>query len=245
MGKTAIITGGSRGIGRAIALRLAGLGYDIVVDFEKDSSIPKAAEVCREAERMGVKAISVQSDVGTLAGCEKIFSEAYQAFGEHVEVLVNNAGIVLPIDWIDATPAQMERVVAVNLMGQVRCCYLALPTMIKQGGGCIINVASVAGLQAFPHQVCYTTVKHGLIGLTRELAMEYAAHKIRVNVICPGATWTDMVSDLVDHDYSRGSHVPLGRYGSAEEMADAAEYLVKSAYTTGSAISPNGGLITY
>ena len=244
MSKYAIVTGGARGLGEGIARRLAGNGYNIVINYVSDRSKEKADKVAEEIKSQnGVDAIAVQADVSDYAQAKKLIEESVAKFGEKIDVLINNAGIENGTRFIDLKPEQYERLVDVNLNSYMHCSHLAIPYMIKAGGGCIVNTASVGGQIGVVNQVDYCAAKSGVIGLTRGLAMEYAPDHIRVNAVAPGMIWTDMLRE-VDQTAVEAlkQSVPLREIGEVEDIAQAVEYLVNAKYVTGQTLGPNGGL---
>lgn len=245
MSKYAIVTGGARGLGEGIARRLAGMGYNVVINYVSDRSREKADGVVSDIKNeFGVDAIAVQADVSDYAQAKKLIEESVAKFGEKIDVLINNAGIENGTRFIDLKPEQYERLVDVNLNSYMHCSHLAIPYMIKSGGGCIVNTASVGGQMGVVNQVDYCAAKSGVIGLTRGLAMEYAPDHIRVNAVAPGMIWTDMLRE-VDQTAVEAlkQSVPLKEIGEVDDIAQAVAYLVEAKYVTGQTLGPNGGLL--
>jgi NAD(P)-dependent dehydrogenase (short-subunit alcohol dehydrogenase family) len=192
-GKVALVTGGGRGIGRAIALALAGASAAVVVTG-RDMS--KLDAVQAEIAASGGTALALACDVADSGAVAAAFAQARAALGP-IDILVNNAGITASVKFADTDDATWERIMRVNASGAFFCCRAAVPDMIARGGGRIINVASYAALSGIPYSSAYSASKHALLGLTRSLALELARHSITVNAICPGWVETDMVQDAV------------------------------------------------
>ena len=198
MSKTAIITGGSRGIGKALSLKLGELGYNVVINYRSPSSKAKSEEVAKEIEdKYGVKTLIVKADVSKYEECENLVNETVKAFGDHIDCLVNNAGITNNCNWIDIKKEAYEQVIATNLMSFMHMSHLVLPYMVnhsdKEHQCNIVNTSSVGGMTGVINQADYCAAKSGVIGLSRALALEYAKKGIRVNVVAPGMIMTDML----------------------------------------------------
>ena len=249
MSKTAIITGGSRGIGKALSLKLGELGYNVVINYRSPSSKAKSEEVAKEIEeKYGVKTLIVKADVSKYEECENLVNETVKAFGDHIDCLVNNAGITNNCNWIDIKKDAYEQVIATNLMSFMHMSHLVLPYMVnhsdKEHQCNIVNTSSVGGMTGVINQADYCAAKSGVIGLSRALALEYAKKGIRVNVIAPGMIMTDMLRG-VNQDELRAlaATIPEGYIGDVEDIAGALEYILKAPYLTGQVISPNGGFV--
>ena len=249
MSKTAIITGGSRGIGKALSLKLGELGYNVVINYRSPSSKAKSEEVAKEIEaKYGVKTLIVKADVSKYEECENLVNETVKAFGDHIDCLVNNAGITNNCNWIDIKKEAYEQVIATNLMSFMHMSHLVLPYMVnhsdKEHQCNIVNTSSVGGMTGVINQADYCAAKSGVIGLSRALALEYAKKGIRVNVIAPGMIMTDMLRG-VNQDELRAlaATIPEGYIGDVEDIAGALEYILKAPYLTGQVISPNGGFV--
>ena len=214
--RTAIVTGGGKGIGCALALRLASIGYDLVVAARNQSEI---AEVARRCRQLGRRAIAVTTDICEEASVSKMFANSIKEFGT-IDLLVNNAGIGIFKPLIETSLAEWEQVIKTNLTGAFLCARYAFRLMKEQGGGSIVNVSSVVGIKGYPNQGAYTASKHGLVGLSKVLAEEGRPFNIRVNVICPGGVATEMVRQ------SRPDLNP-DEIIQPEDVADLLEYLVK------------------
>lgn len=243
--KTAIVTGGSRGIGAAMVYRLGELGYNVVINYNSDSSKQLCDEIKEKIEAGGKsKVATIQADVSTYESCKKIVDFAVETFGKQVDVLVNNAGVTNNMAFHEMDHKDYEWLMNINLMSNLHMCRLVLPYMVENKSGNIINISSVGGLMGVAYQGDYCASKSGVIGLTRSLAMEYGKLGIRINAIAPGMIWTDMLRG-VDQDQVAAlkQSIPLGEIGEVEEIASTMEFLIKSNYMTGQTVSPNGGLV--
>ncbi len=241
--KTAIVTGGTRGLGHAMALKLGDLGYNVAVNYHSDNSKALADQTVEQLEAKGVKAMAVQADVSQYEECEKLVSTVVGRFGEKLDVLVNNAGITNNCNFIDITPEAYTRVINTNLLSLLHMSHLCLPYLVDHDS-CIVNTSSVGGLTGVINQADYCAAKSGVIGLTRALALEFAGRKVRVNAIAPGMIMTDMLRG-VNQDELRAlaATIPVGRIGDPEDIAGCLEYIVTAGYLTGQVISPNGGFV--
>ncbi len=241
--KTAIVTGGTRGLGHAMALKLGDLGYNVAVNYHSNNSKALADQTVEQLEAKGVKAMAVQADVSQYEECEKLVSTVVGRFGEKLDVLVNNAGITNNCNFIDITPEAYTRVINTNLLSLLHMSHLCLPYLVDHDS-CIVNTSSVGGLTGVINQADYCAAKSGVIGLTRALALEFAERKVRVNAIAPGMIMTDMLRG-VNQDELRAlaATIPVGRIGDPEDIAGCLEYIVTAGYLTGQVISPNGGFV--
>ena len=240
--KTAVITGGGRGIGKCIALKLASLGANIVINDIPSS--PDAEKTVDEINATGAKAIAITGDVRSLEDMEKVMSGALQTFGS-IDILVNNAGITRDTLMMRMKEQDWDDVLDINLKGAFQCIKAVSRIMNKQRSGTIINITSVVGLMGNVGQVNYSASKAGLVGLTKSVAKEFASRGIRCNAVAPGSIQSDMtdqLSDQVKEDYLKG--IPLSRFGTAEDIANTVAFLASdaSSYITGQVISVNGGL---
>ena len=240
-GKTALITGSSRGIGRAIALELASLGANIAVVYYGDNDTPLAEEVKAEVEKFGGKAVTFNCNVGDFAATEALVKSVVSEFGA-IDILVNNAGITKDGLMPQMTEAQFDAVISTNLKGTFNMLRHVSRQMIRKKSGRIINIASVAGIMGNAGQVNYSASKAGVIGMTKSAAKELASRGITVNAIAPGFVATDMTRDLTDSPLM--AQIPMGRMASPEEIAGLAAYLASpaAAYITGEVIRIDGGL---
>jgi len=242
-GKTAVVTGAARGIGREIAGRLAGAGAALaLVDVVEESVVQAAAEVARG----GRAARGYRCDVSSFDDAAAVANRIEADFGR-VDVLVNNAGITRDKLLLRMTADDWGQVIAVNLTGAFNVTKALAPAMLKQRGGSIINIASVVGQMGNAGQANYAASKAGLIGLTKSLAKEFAARGVRVNAIAPGfirTAMTDALSEDVQNQMKQA--IPLGRFGEPADVADVVLFLASNlaGYVTGQVINCDGGLIT-
>ena len=243
-GKTALITGASRGIGRAIAVGYARAGADVVVSARTEEAL---AETVAEVEALGRKAFALPADVTDREAAQRMVADSIAALG-HLDVVVNNAGgTSFMAPFTDVRPEAYAKVMRLNFDSIVSVMQAAGPHMLERGTGSVINVASIAGLGGTPAVTPYGAAKAAVINLTKSVAMEWAPRGVRVNALCPGWTATDLNRALWENeDVSRQmtSTIPLGRWGRADEMAGAAVFLGSdaSSYVTGQAIVVDGGL---
>ncbi len=241
-GKTAIVTGASRGIGRATALSLARSGAFVVINYS--SSKAAAEEVKREIEGMGGSALVVGADVSDYGQCEKLIMSAIDHF-KRIDILVNNAGITRDNLLARMKAEEWQSVIDTNLNGVYNCCRAVLRPLLKQkSGGRIINIASVAGIHGNSGQANYAAAKGGVIAFSKSLAKELGSRNITVNAVAPGFIETEMTAVLSDDVKDRVlSHIALGRLGRPEEVAEVVLFLAASAnYVTGQVISVDGNL---
>ncbi|MGN0975368.1 MAG: 3-oxoacyl-[acyl-carrier-protein] reductase [Gemmiger sp.] len=240
--RAAVVTGGSRGIGRAVCVRLAAMGMNVCVNYA--GSAEAAQETVRLCGEQGVQAIAVQADVSTAEGCSTLFEAALAAFGR-VDVLVNNAGVTRDGLILRLNEADFDRVLDTNLKGAFLCCKAAARQMMRQRYGRIINLSSVVGLRGNAGQTNYAASKAGLIGLTKSLARELATRNVTVNAIAPGFIDTDMTAVLPDAAKTAMlGTVPAGRAGTPEDVANAAAFFADEAsgYITGQVLCVDGGM---
>lgn len=241
-GRVALVTGASRGIGRAIALSLARDGYDIVVNYRQSADAANA--LCGELEAMGVQALAVRADVSAFEESKALVDSALGRFAR-LDVLVNNAGVTRDGLVMRMGEAQFDEVISVNLKSAFNCIRHASPVMVKQRSGCIINIASVAGVMGNAGQANYSAAKAGLIGMTKSVARELASRNITVNAIAPGFIQTDMTKTLSAEATERlKALIPLARFGEPEDVAGVAAFLASGAgrYITGQVIVADGGM---
>ncbi|MEM9908618.1 MAG: 3-oxoacyl-[acyl-carrier-protein] reductase [Cyanobacteria bacterium P01_D01_bin.44] len=240
--KVAIVTGASRGIGRAAALALAAEGASLVVNYARSSAA--ADEVVAKIAEQGGSAIAVQADVSKADDVDGLIKAAMDKFGR-VDVLVNNAGITRDTLLLRMKPEDWQAVIDLNLTGVFLCTRAVSKIMLKQRSGRIINIASVAGLMGNPGQANYSAAKAGVIGFTKTVAKELASRSVTVNAVAPGFIATDMTEDLSNTEEIL-KFIPLGRYGQADEVAGLIRFLAAdpaAAYITGQVMNVDGGMV--
>ncbi len=241
--KTAIVTGAGRGIGKAIALKLASFGANIVVNDIPSSA--DADETAKEIEAMGRGALVCKGDVRNFDDVSEMVKKTLDKFGT-VDILINNAGITRDNLIMRMDEKDFDDVIAINLKGAFNCIKAVTRPMMKQRSGAIVNMASVVGIMGNAGQANYSASKAGLIGLTKSTAKELSSRGIRANAIAPGfieSLMTDKLPDNVKDDYFKA--IPLGRFGTAEDIANTAAFLVSdmASYITGQVIHIDGGLL--
>ena len=238
-GKVAAVTGGARGLGRAVALRLAGEGAAIVV---ADRLGDLAEETVEEIRRGGVRAIALAGDVGEAEFAAAIAAAAKENLGR-LDILINNAGIAPNRLVMDQSLEEWNGVIRTNLTGTFLCSKAAVPVMERGGGGCIVNIASISGQRGATGRSAYGVSKAGIIQLTKIMAIECADMNIRVNAIAPGPIRTDMTDHSPGTVDSYLSRIPMRQYGTLESVAAAALFLAsdESSYTTGHILNVDGG----
>ncbi|KKB39308.1 3-oxoacyl-[acyl-carrier-protein] reductase [Bacillus thermotolerans] len=242
-GKTALVTGASRGIGRAVALELAREGARVIVNYS--GSEEKAKQVVEDIKAIGREAIAVKCNVADSEEVADMFKQALEAFGK-VDILVNNAGITRDNLLMRMKEEEWDAVINTNLKGVFLCTKTATRPMMKQRSGRIINIASVVGVSGNPGQANYVAAKAGVIGLTKTTAKELAPRGITVNALAPGFITTDMTDALPEENKEALlSQIPLGRLGDPEDIAKAAAFLASddAGYITGQTIHVNGGMV--
>ena len=242
-GKVALVTGASRGIGKAIALMLAENGADIAVNFAGSTAAAEA--VAAEIEKMGRKAILVQGDVSKADVCTEIVDKVVSELG-HIDILVNNAGITRDTLLLRMKEEDWDAVLNTNLKGVFNCTKAAVKYMAKQRSGSIVNISSVVALMGNAGQANYAAAKAGILGFTRSVAKEMAARGIRVNAVTPGFIKTDMTSVLSEKVVAAmEASIPLARLGEPEDIAKAVLFLVSdnAAYITGQTLHVDGGMV--
>jgi len=239
--QVAIVTGASRGIGRAIAFALAAEGAKVVVNYASSSSA--AEEVVSKIGEMGGEAIALQADVSQANQVDGLVSEV-MAKWNRVDVLVNNAGITRDTLLLRMKPDDWQAVIDLNLTGVFLCTRAISKIMLKQKSGRIVNITSVVGLTGNPGQANYSAAKAGVIGFTKSIAKELASRAITVNAVAPGFIATDMTHDIKADDILK--FIPLGRYGQPEEVAGLVQFLAAdsaAAYITGQVFNIDGGMV--
>lgn len=240
--KSVIITGAARGIGRAIALRLAAAGYQIAVNYA--ASAGAAEQLVEQISQMGGKAIAVQADVSEFDQAAMLIKHTKDQLGD-VYALINNAGITRDGLLARMKEADFDRVIATNLKGAFNCLRHAAPVMMRQRIGRIVNISSVAGVSGNAGQINYSAAKAGMIGLTKSAAKELAGRNICVNAIAPGLVETDMTAAMPEKAREELlAHVPLARMAKPEEIAALTEFLLgaDAGYITGQVLVVDGGL---
>lgn len=238
-GKTAIVTGGSRGIGAATAKKLASLGANIAVIYAGNEAAANA--VCEECRAHGVKAEAFQCDVADFAQTKETVALIKEAFGT-VDILINCAGITRDKLLALMREDDFDAVIATNLKGTWNMIRQCCGIFIRNKGGSIVNVSSVVGLTGNAGQSNYSASKAGIIGLTKSTAKELAAKNIRCNAVAPGFIATNMTKDLGGEDSLWLKMIPLARAGEAEEVAEAIVFLADAAYITGEVLRIDGGM---
>lgn len=241
-GQVAVITGASRGIGRAVAIALAESGAQVVVNYARSSAA--ADEVVAEIVAGGGSAIALQADVSKVDQVDGLISGTLEKFGR-VDILVNNAGITRDTLLLRMKLEDWQAVIDLNLTGVFLCTRAVAKLMLKQRSGRIINIASVAGQMGNPGQANYSAAKAGVIGFTKTVAKELSSRGITVNAVAPGFIETDMTGDLSNTDEIR-KFIPLGRFGQPEDIAGMVRFLAAdpaAAYITGQVFNVDGGMV--
>lgn len=243
MSKVVLVTGGSRGIGKGIALGYAKNGYDVVINYL--GSKEKAKEAKAEINALGKNCLLVQADVSKSEDVTRLVEETLKEFNQ-IDVLVNNSGITRDGLFLRMSEQDFDEVIDINLKGTFNCCKAVSRVMMKQKFGSIINMSSVVGLVGNIGQANYAASKAGVIGLTKALAKELAGYNIRVNAIAPGFISTDMTDKLSDKIKERViADIPLKRFGKVEDVAKLACFLGSddSSYISGQVINVDGGMV--
>lgn len=244
-GKNALVTGGSRGIGRAIALALSSCGANVAINYVSNAGA--AADVVARIKQDGHEATALQGDVSEAEDAKRLIEETTGAFGA-LHILVNNAGLTQDDLLLRMSEDAWDRVMAIDLRGAFLCTKAAMRPMMRQRWGRIINISSVAGLVGNPGQSNYAAAKAGLIGFTKSIAKEMASRNITANVIAPGFVTTEMTDKLTDEQKGAVMMVvPLGRAATPEEIAPAAVFFAseEAAYVTGTVLAIDGGLVMH
>jgi len=242
-GKAAIVTGGSRGIGRAIALELAQQGAAVVVGYRANEAA--AQEVVDKIVQGGGQAVAVQADVSQFKEAKRLVDAALEQFGQ-VDILVNNAGVTRDTLLMRMSDSDWDTVVNTNLKGAFNCIKAVARSMVRRRSGRIVNITSVAGLAGNAGQANYCAAKAGLIGLTKSVAKELGPRKITVNAVAPGYVETDMTAVLPQELKDLAIQMtPLGRAGKPEDIAKAVAFLASddAAFITGQVLSVDGGMV--
>ncbi len=242
-GRVALVTGGSRGIGKAIALQFANQSIRVAVNYISNKAA--ADEVVNLIEAAGSSAVAVQGDVTQLVDVERIFAETTEALGA-VEILVNNAGIISDSLLMRMSDEDWDSVIDLDLRSIFLCTREAIRTMLRSRWGRVINIGSVVGLRGNSGQANYAAAKAGMVGFTQSIAKEVGSRNITVNCVAPGYVETDIVEDLLPGvKQSIMDRVPIGRFGFPEEIAAMVGFIASDAasYVTGQAIAVDGGLV--
>lgn len=246
-GRVAIVTGGSRGIGEGIVLDLLTRGANVCTTFSSESSIPLCEELQKKASSLsnGAKLIYVQADVSVVESAEKVLNETIKAFGDHIDILVNNAAVLISPQVIETTREDFDKVFHTNVLGPILLSKAVIPHLRHPGR--IISISSVSGRIGYPGLVLYGASKSALEGFTRNMAFELGDKGTTVNCIAPGGVQSKMLDDVPDEIKNpQKDRTPIqNRFGEAQEIADAVAYLAgpESSWVTGQTISLSGGFV--
>jgi 3-oxoacyl-[acyl-carrier protein] reductase len=241
--KTAVVTGGTRGIGRAIVMKLSQMGANVVISYRSNDKM--AEELVEEIISQGKKAVAVRGNVKNFEDAKTLIDKTIESFGS-IDILVNNAGITKDTLILRMTENDFDDVIGTNLKGTFNCIKHAAKPMLKAKKGRIINMASVIGLIGNPGQANYAASKAGIIGLTKSVAKEFASRGITVNAVAPGFIASDMTDKLSEEQKSAiQKNIPAGTLGSVEDVASLVGYLAsdESKYITGQVINVDGGMV--
>ena len=242
-GKVAIVTGATRGIGRAIALELAKEGADVSFNYLKNSE--QAKILVKEINSLGRKALSEGVDISDFAKVKEFVEKTKNTFGR-LDILINNAGIIIDKALMMMDEQDWRKVIDTDLNGAFNATRACIVTFLKQKSGQIVNISSVSGIIGSARQTNYSASKAGIIGFTKALAKEVAEYNIRVNAVAPGYIQTDMLNSLKDEQKEKlKKFIPLGRFGKPEEIARVVLFLLSDAaqYITGEVITVDGGMV--
>lgn len=243
MKKTILVTGGSRGIGRAIAVLFADQGYNVIINYLHAEEA--AQDLLSLLQSKGCSAMAVQADVASVEQVRAMIEQSIDCFGK-IDVLINNAGIAQQKLFLDITGEDWDRMLDVHVKGMFNCCQCVLPAMISRKQGRIINISSIWGITGASCEVHYSTAKAAMIGFTKALAKELGPSNIQVNCVAPGIIDTEMNASLDENErICLQEETPLMRFGTPMEVASAVLYLASDSagFLTGQVISPNGGLV--
>lgn len=243
MEKIALVTGGTRGIGRQIVITLAKSGYNIAINYRTEDE--EVINTKKEIEEIGVQCLTIQGDVSKFEECEKFVKEVIEQFGK-IDVLVNNAGITKDMLLMRMKKEDFEQVIDVNLIGTFNVTKNVISYMLKARSGRIINISSVVGVSGNAGQTNYSASKAGIIGFTKSLAKEVASRNINVNAVAPGfieTNMTDVLKDEIKEEIAKS--IPLKRMGSTQDVANVVKFLASedSSYITGQVIHVDGGML--
>lgn len=240
--RVVLITGSSRGIGAEVAVKAAAEGATVAVHY--GSSRDGAERTLARVREAGSDGAAFGADIAVGADAERLVADVLGRFGR-IDSLVNNAGMDQRGPTLEMSPGEWDQVIATNLTACFRTIRAALPVMLEQGSGSIVNIASRLGQMGIPETAAYSAAKAGLIGLTRSLAREFGTRGVRINAVAPGVTLTEMTTDLVDTDAGKARlrDMALGRFGRADEVAEAVIFLLsdRSSLFTGQTLNPNAG----
>ncbi|OKH17891.1 3-oxoacyl-[acyl-carrier-protein] reductase [[Limnothrix rosea] IAM M-220] len=242
-GQVAVITGASRGIGKATAIALASEGAKVVINYARSSDAAEA--LVAEITEAGGEAIALQADVSQADQVDNLIKQTLDQWGQ-IDILVNNAGITKDTLLMRMKPETWQAVIDLNLTGVFLCTKAVTKTMMKKRYGRIINITSVAGLMGNPGQANYSAAKAGVIGFTKTVAKELSSRNVTVNAVAPGFIATDMTEGLDNEDILK--YIPLGRFGKPEEIAGMIRFLAAdpaAAYVTGQTFNVDGGMVMH
>jgi 3-oxoacyl-[acyl-carrier protein] reductase len=243
--KVAVITGSSRGIGAAIALKLASSGANVVINYSSSKSQDDAEKIALKIQDLGQKAIVIKADISNLEEAKQLINESYEKFAK-IDILVNNAGITKDTLVLRMKEEDWDRVIDVNLKGVFNCTKSVLKKMLKQHAGKIINLSSVVGIMGNAGQTNYSASKAGIIGFSKSLAREVSIHGITVNVVAPGFIESHMTENLSQKVKDKMlDSIPLNRFGSPEDVANLVSFLAspEADYINGQVINVDGGML--
>jgi 3-oxoacyl-[acyl-carrier protein] reductase len=244
-GRVVLVTGSSRGIGAEVAVKAAAEGARVAIHYHRsEEAAERTLARVRAARADGVDAASFAADVADGRQAEELVGRVIAHFG-HVDALVNNAGRTQVGPFLEITPDEWDAVLRTDLTAAFHTCRAVLPSMVERGSGAIVNVASRLAQVGIAETAAYSAAKAGLVGLTRALAREFGPRGVRVNAVAPGMTLTEMTTDLAESEEGRRRlrDMPLGRYGRADEVADAVIFLLSDASSLflGQTLNPNAG----
>jgi len=244
-GRVALVTGGSRGIGKAVSLALARAGANVVINYHKDKAA--AEQTCREAQLTGCETVAIMADISDKNQAEKLISQTISQFGR-LDIIINNAGVWQRTPINEKPFSEVEKMLNVNLMGTFYTIMSAVPHLIKQKSGNIINISSTSAQRGEAYYSAYSAAKGAVISLTKSLALELAPHNIRVNCVAPGWVKTDMSREALKAETGDEitGQIPLGRVADPAEIAGPILFLASkmSSYVTGEILNVNGGSVS-